>query len=68
MEDSETLSQNGSDEVIAEKPTEKSSRNAEKSVADFEEQERQEVEEKKKQREPPIIFKDLVDVSKFFFF
>jgi hypothetical protein len=71
MADSETASQNGSDDVIIpdEKPAEKEKpqRNAEKSVADYEEQERQEAEEKKKLREPPIIFKDLIDVSYFDF-
>ncbi|XP_065349319.1 uncharacterized protein LOC135945509 isoform X4 [Cloeon dipterum] len=63
MADSE--SQNGSDEVIEAppEPKEKSGRDAEKSVAEFEEQERQETEAKKKQREPPIIFKDLVDLQ-----
>lgn len=66
MEDAETTSLNGSDEMITvEKPTEKRDRNAEKSVAEFEEQERQEVEAKKKQREPPIIYKDLIDVWDF---
>ncbi|XP_059475230.1 uncharacterized protein LOC132196525 isoform X2 [Neocloeon triangulifer] len=66
MADSETTSQNGSDEVIAPVVSEKPGRNAEKSVAEFEEQERQEAEEKKKQREPPIIYKDLVDLQSEF--
>lgn len=34
----------------------------------MEEEEKRELEEKKKAREPPIVYKDLVDVSNYIFF